>query len=370
MIRNTMTAAATALMAFGVAAPAFAESSVTHAELLARIEALETANASPNLGFNIGPNTTLDIYGFVRVEAFYDLDFEQPDLFVLSGLDTQTPTDGTFDTSVRVSRLGFRTTTETDIGPVGGQLEFDLFGSGGTAELRVRHANVTVGGFLVGQFWTNFMPLGEYPTTADFNGPVGITFARVPQVRYSGSAGDVNYSVSIEEAAWASRDPVLTAAASYSTDIFTARIAGLVGTVENGADDVDASGFTVSGEVTPWQGGTINATYTAGDGIGGLFIGSGNEIDTLGNANGVEGYTLGFQQGFGDFSVGFAYGFEEYDDPGAENLSELESLHVNAFYRPTDDISIGLEYITGDRTDGAGDVLSADRIGASFTYSF
>lgn len=370
MTTKTTTALVASLTALGLAAPAFAESSVTHADLLARIEALEAANASPNLGFNIGPNTTLDIYGFVRVEAFYDLDFEQPaDLFQVANLDTQTPTDGTFDTSVRVSRLGFRTTTETDIGAVGGQLEFDLFGGEGRSELRVRHANVTVGGFLVGQFWTNFMPIGEYPTTADFNGPVGITFARVPQVRYSGDAGDFNYSFSIEQAAWASRDPVLTAAASYSTDLFTARIAGIAGTVEDGANDVSVSGFVLSGEVAPWQGGTINASYTTGDGIGGLMIGSGDEI-VGGQANGVNGYTVGFQQALGDFSLGFAYGFEEYDNPGAENLSELESLHVNAFYRPTDQITIGLEYITGERTDGVGAVLEADRIGASFTYSF
>ena len=117
----------------------------------------------------------ITIYGFVRAEAFYDLDFDQGDISNTAGLDAAEETDGTFNTSVRVSRLGARATSQTDIGEIGGQLEYDLFGSNGTAELRLRHANVTVGGFLVGQFWTNFMPIGQYPTTADFNGPVGVT---------------------------------------------------------------------------------------------------------------------------------------------------------------------------------------------------
>lgn len=167
-------------------------------------------------GFNITPNTALTFYGFVRVESFYDFDFEQGDLSLISELDSLTPTDGTFDTSVRVSRLGFRLASETDIGTVNGQLEYDLFGSEGTSELRLRHANISLNNWLIGQTWTNFMPLAHYPTSVDFNGPVGVAFARVTQLRYTGNAGDLQYSFSLEQSPGASNDPVATAAAVYN----------------------------------------------------------------------------------------------------------------------------------------------------------
>ena len=317
-------------------------------------------------------STEIDVYGFVRAEAFYDLDFEQGDTSNIAGLDAAAETDGTFNTSVRVSRLGVRATSQTDIGVIGGQLEYDLFGSNGTAELRLRHANLTAGNFLIGQFWTNFMPIGQYPTTADFNGPVGVTFARVPQLRYSGGTGPVKYSASIEEAVWSSNDPALTAAIEYGSDLFTVRGAAIGGTILNGPEsEEDVFGVTLSASANPWQGGSLSAIYTAGEGIGDLLIGGGSGLTDDGQANEVEGYVVEIRQDIGEkFNVGIAYGFEEYDNPGAENLSELETLHVNAFYKPVDNLNLGIEYIVGERTDGSGATLEAERIGVSATFTF
>ena len=316
--------------------------------------------------------TDVTIYGFVRAEAFYDLDFDQGDISNTAGLDTAAETDGTFNTSVRVSRLGVRASSDTDIGTVSGQLEYDLFGSAGTAELRLRHANLSAGNFLVGQTWTNFMPIGQYPTTADFNGPVGVTFARVPQLRYSGGSGPVKYSASIEEAVWASDDPALTAAVEYGSDLFTVRGAVIGGTVLDALDsEEDVFGVTLSATANPWQGGTLSGIYTAGEGIGDLLIGGGSALAADGDANEVEGYVVQIRQDIGSkFNVGIAYGYEEYDNPGAENLSELETIHVNAFYKPVDNLNLGIEYIMGERTDGAGDTLEAERIGVSATFTF
>lgn len=155
----------------------------------------------------------VDIYGYVKLDLNYDLDFIQGDTTNARAIGIpDNATDGSFDTNVRQSRLGFR----ADIAGAQGQLEFDLFGSNGTAELRLRHANVRYNGWLFGQFWTNFMPIGQYPTTVDFNGPVGLTFARVPQVRYTYDSGPFHVSASIEENFAQSDDPLLTAAAQFS----------------------------------------------------------------------------------------------------------------------------------------------------------
>lgn len=343
------------------------------AELRARVAELE-ANAGRNadLNFEVGAATQLTIYGFVRAEAFYDFDFDQGDLSVTGALGDGAPeTDGAFNTSVRVSRLGFLSSTDTDIGTIGGQLEFDLFGSAGTAELRVRHANITIGGLLIGQFWTNFMPIGQYPTTADFNGPVGITFARVPQIRYTGTAGDLTYSVSIEESNGNSEDPTFTAAGLYSTELLDLRLAGYVGTQIEAGNEDDVFGVTLSAALRPWAGGALTGNFTTGEGLGHLLIGGGNDLDAAGNAVDVDALTLEYRQDVSDsVNVGIAYGFEDYDITDIDADQRLQSVHVNAFWNPTDRLRLGVEYIYGEREDGDGDEFDANRIGASATFTF
>lgn len=385
MKRNLLSCGAAAALIAGLASPVLADSSADKiAELTDRVADLEAQQASagdrPRLKFNVTSNTELEIYGFVRFEAFYDFDAAQGDLSrpVRAG-DPAFATDGEFETSVRVSRLGFRSNTATDIGNIGTQLEFDLFSGSDTTtspQLRLRHANVTIGdNWLLGQFWTNFMPLVHYPTTADFNGPVGITFARVPQIRYTHNAGNgFVFSGSIEEAAGGSSDPVLTAAALYTGDRFSARIAGLVGSVDVGADSFNTSGVTLSGTVNPWEGGQFSATYVTGEAIGNLLIGGGAQV-VGGQTNDATGFTLEYRHTLSDsLSVGIAYGNEDYDlattTASGVTFTELETVHVNAFWNPTDRLTIAGEYIHGERTDATGATFDADRIGASVTFNF
>jgi hypothetical protein len=50
---------------------------------------------------------------------------------------------------------------------------------------RLRHAYGSFGGLLVGQTWSTFMDVDNFPETVDYNGPVGATFIRQPQIRYA-----------------------------------------------------------------------------------------------------------------------------------------------------------------------------------------
>ncbi len=50
---------------------------------------------------------------------------------------------------------------------------------------RVRHAYGQFGGLLVGQTWSTFMDVDNFPETVDYNGPVGATFIRQPQIRFA-----------------------------------------------------------------------------------------------------------------------------------------------------------------------------------------
>ena len=348
---------------------AFAQDAQTQAELdalRARVEALETSSAGPANGdFRLG-NTSLDVYGYIKADFFYDFDFEQGDTAFVNVIgEPSTATSGTFGSTVRQSRIGLRTSTPSALGDIGGQLELDLFASDDAAELRLRHANITIGdNWLIGQYWTNFQPLDTYPTSVEFNGPVGIAFARQPQIRYTNSFGaNTEFSVSLEEnvSGSNSNDPVLTAAAEYNDGTYVARISGLYGKAEtsDGATEVDQWGVTLSGSVRPWEGGLFQVNYVTGQAIGPYLIGLGNAI-VNGQANDVDGYTIEFRQDLGEkWNVGIAYGKEDYDlatnsfsdGTGSLNFTELETIHVNAFYQATDNLTLSAEYIYGERND-------------------
>jgi len=243
---------------------AYAQDAQTQAELdalRARVEALESVGPGSTPGdFKIG-NTTLDVYGYIKADFFYDFDFELGDTAATSNIgEPSNATSGTFGSTIRQSRIGLATSTPSAIGEIGGQLELDLFASDDTAELRLRHANITIGdNWLIGQYWTNFQPLDTYPTTVEFDGPVGVPFARVPQVRYTNGFGldNTSFALSIEENVSGSNsdDPVFVASAEYNDGTYIARASALYGKAQSGDVEVDQTGFTLSGGIRPWQGG-------------------------------------------------------------------------------------------------------------------
>lgn len=361
-----------------------AEDAQTQAELdalRARVEALEADRAGPANGdFRIG-NTTLDVYGYVKADFFYDFEFDQGDTAFVNVIgEPSAATDGTFGATIRQSRIGLRTSTPSGIGEIGGQLELDLFASNGTAELRLRHANITIGDrWLIGQYWTNFQPLDTYPTSVEFNGPVGIAFARVPQVRYTANLGsNTVFSTSIEENVSGSNsdDPVLTAAAEYNNGTYIARASALYGNAQtsDGATEVDQWGVTLSGSIRPWAGGLFQVNYVHGQALGPYLIGLGDAI-VGGEANDVDGYTVEFRQDLSDkWNVGIAYGREDYDlatSTGTLAFTELETIHVNAFYKATDNLTLSAEYIYGERNDvNSGQDFDGNRIQVAAQLNF
>ncbi len=371
--------AASALCVTGTVAFAQDASQAELDALRARVEALEANKSGPANGdFRIG-NTTLDVYGYIKADFFYDFDFDQGDTAFVNVIgEPSAATDGTFGATIRQSRIGLRTSTPTSIGEIGGQLELDLFASGGAAELRLRHANITIGDhWLIGQYWTNFQPLDTYPTSVEFNGPVGIPFARVPQVRYTNTIGaNTTFAVSVEENVGGSNsdDPVLTGAVEYNDGKYIARASALYGKAESGSVEVDQTGFTLSGSIRPWQGGLFQVNYVTGEALGPYLIGLGDPI-VGGQANDVDGYTIEFRQDLSPkWNVGIAYGREDYDLPtstGDLAFTELETIHVNAFYKATDNLTLSAEYIYGERNDvNSGDTFDGSRVQVAAQLNF
>lgn len=140
--------------------------------------------------------TEVTVSGYVKADFFFDSDNDLGDTFVASSIPTSGETgDGHFRAHARQSRFRIRSSADLEGQTLQTHIEGDFFGGGGNESFsnstgfRLRHAYFTVGGWTIGQTWTNFMDFVAYPTTVDFFGPAGKSFARQVQVRYTLSNG-------------------------------------------------------------------------------------------------------------------------------------------------------------------------------------
>jgi hypothetical protein len=215
----------------------------------------------------------------------------------------------------RQSRLTLETRTPTNYGQMGTYIETDFFGTspgsaGGnnTSNLRLRQAYGTLGNWLFGQSWTNFMAVESQPETLDHDGPVGDIEARQAQVRYTyisgkwaiagalenpaGKVGQVTGTgdaavftpgspVSVGSGATRTgandvvdRMPDITASIHYTDDWGHMVAAGVIRyfAVDNGDDPGNSSGPTIQHSAdTLAGGGLVGATINWGQWIGGAF---------------------------------------------------------------------------------------------------
>jgi DcaP outer membrane protein len=143
-----------------------------------------------------GSNTSVTLGGYVKLDAV----FSNPsagvgtkgDLFLDPTAIPVGPTAGSNERNqvkfgARESRLFVKTNTPTSMGDLKTHVEFDFYGADGNESVsnshgfRLRHAYGTLGNFLAGQTWTNFMNPASLPDTLDFGGPVGQIFDRQAQ---------------------------------------------------------------------------------------------------------------------------------------------------------------------------------------------
>ena len=150
---------------------------------------------------------TMEIYGFIMMDAGYNFDQIHPDWFdvvrptKLPTFKNQYGTDGNFFFSVRQTRLGFKNYFETPLGELKTHFEFEMFGTGvdaGQTTMRLRHAYAELGKFGVGQYWSPFMDIDVFPNTVEYWGPTGMAFFRNIQVRYMPIQGDSRLTIALE----------------------------------------------------------------------------------------------------------------------------------------------------------------------------
>jgi len=150
---------------------------------------------------------SMDIYGFIMMDAGYNFGQIQPDWYdvirttKLASFENEYGSDGNVYFSVRQTRLGFKNYFETPLGELKTQFEFEMFGTGvdaGQTTIRLRHAYGELGKFGAGQYWSPFMDIDVFPNTVEYWGPPGMAFYRNVQFRYMPIQGDDRLTIALE----------------------------------------------------------------------------------------------------------------------------------------------------------------------------
>ncbi len=165
-----------------------------------------TLCSGPVLAADAG-GSTFDIYGFAMLDMGYETKQSDPNWFdaarptKLPAYDNQYGADGHWYSGVRQSRLGFKSSTPTDLGDLKTIFEFELYGVGvdaGQTTIRLRHAYGELGHFGAGQTWSPFMDIDVFPNSVEYWGPTGMAFYRNVQVRWMPIQGDTRLTIALE----------------------------------------------------------------------------------------------------------------------------------------------------------------------------
>ncbi|PAS92044.1 MAG: hypothetical protein CGU29_13225 [Candidatus Dactylopiibacterium carminicum] len=287
----------------------------------------------------------------------------------------------------RVSRIGFETTSATELGALNAKVEGDFYTNNG---FRIRHAYGQIGGLLVGQTWSTFMDLDSSPDTVDFNGPTGNTSLRQPQIRYTYGTDFGNFIGALETKSTGSdaddnlsRSLDLVARWDKAFNWGHVALRGL--TTENAVkgDSVSASkrgygvGLGGSYKITPATALLLSPTY--GKGMGRFFNESvGATVDGGKVYLPKEvGAVVSLQQQFSSKLRGtLAYGQQrtlgsDYVDHVSGTTNRLlRSGSVGLMWNPVKDVEFGGEFMLSHRRTIDGSSGTEPRLNLAATYSF
>lgn len=327
----------------------------------------------------------------------------------------------------RASRIGIEGATPSPFGQLSVKVEGDfnndprtgnsaVYGSIGNIytqqatnsyDFRLRHAYLTVGPWLFGQTWSTFMDIDNTPETVNFNGPIGSTFIRQPQIRFTYATPQYgNFIAAVEN----SVSYVLDSSGSATTDGFSKvpdfvvrwdkpfqwgsvslRAVSHEHRINDGAGisiSRRGTGLAASGQIKTVGDDFISWIVTGGTGIGRYFnYIEGAGYDALNDKIVMEktrGLVLGYQLKFSDsFRMNFVYGTQknsgnEYTDWAQLNgldsgqfgvNRKVSQFHIGGIWNPMKMVDLGLEYVWGKRETLAGEKGDMARINFMARYN-
>jgi hypothetical protein len=366
-----------------------------------------------------GTDTSLQIYGNVRVDATYDFGSRSNNIkendwasaVFAQPLETNSANPlrkEQFYATARASRLGIVTTTPSKLGDLEIKLEADFnapndymgeLGSNGT-QFRLRHAYGRWGNFLIGQTWSNFIDLRSYPETVDFNPTGDVTLIRQTQLRYTLPLGSSSLAFSVENPESLSSigalakdfDRIPDFVVNWSLNGKNAHVSARVVTMEYHNDFRSKRGYALALSGSAGLGpGTLVAGIQGGDGIGRYMFNSILQGATDTNTDLRLWRALGWHVAFtwpwssalrSNLIVSQTY-FDSDDISNAflrgrllgvaDELvpnKRIDQAGVNLMWSITKNVEAGIEYFWGRRTTFNDEEGIQHRINTMIQYNF
>lgn len=383
--------ATTACMLGAIALPAAADSHAMDKRMEAleqELSALKQQMASSSSA-KAGKSDALTFGGYIKVDARHvrgDLAYQD----YWRG-NAVAEVDGTKHTkfNVKETRLNAKYSKKG----VTAFVEMDLYGTGGNEVVsnsvgpRLRHAFIKHDGWLVGQFWSNFMPLKSLPESLDFGGPiVAEAFIRQPQIRYTHGNfavslenpetwgdGDVDTNTTAAGAAGADSDedtPDLTATYKFNGDWGEVQVGALARLVDPGEENELALAANLGARFNVGERDDIRVQINVGE--SGRYVGGGmfNDIvtdpdDGSRKLEETTAYMVAYRHFWSDDYRSTAY----YGAAESDVLDQKRShWGVNLIRQVTSNMSAGLEVGNYARDDSGSVDADSNYLQVSWKY--
>ena len=354
------------------------------------------ATANPVL--KTAKGAEFNLYGNVRADASYQVEGTSRDLpynhINAVALEGNSENSDRLRSTLAATRLGLDFKTQVSEQDVKGKIEVDFLGGSNFDNLRIRHAYLSYGNWLMGQTWSNFAVPDYMPETIDALAYVGGAVKRTPQVRHTTKFNpQTNLVIALEDPKDASitqRLPALTARLNHQfADNFNVSARAMGHEKRVNSDEEMAWGVGLGAKYDVVPGTTLKADYyhVKGDSSFVSFTNSGVVKQADGNLvqSEFDSITVGLTQQFNEKlrgTVGYGYMIFDEDQNYINALTnktaankELWQAWANVFYSPTKPLSFGLEYVYGEREDFAaapnGSKTGEDnRVNAVAIYNF
>jgi hypothetical protein len=367
------------------------------------------------------PKPTFDIYGFAMLDMGHNFTQIDPNWFDtlrltrLPKYKDQFGQDNNTFSGVRQSRLGFKSSTPTDLGELKTTFEFELFGTGvdeGQTTFRLRHAWGELGHFGAGQYWSPFTDPDAFPNSLEYWGPTGLAWYRNVQIRWTpisdahntfmvalerpGASGDGGvYADRIELQNIKPRFPIPDFSAAYKTTMGWGyfRVAGQLRYIK--WDDTLADNFDLSGNATGWgvnlssnvnvgKHDVLRLAFVTGAGIQnsmndspvdiGLKLQPGNTVTPVtGEAVPIQAVSLFLDHSWNERTT-TAIGYSMQDNHNTDGQAP-DAFHIghymlgNVLYSPVKNAMFGGEFQWGRRENNS-DGFHSDGVKVQFSFKY
>lgn len=343
---------------------------------------VQRSSASPSPILKTAKGAEFNLYGNVRLDASYqveggakDMPYNQINGVPLEGNNEQSDR---LRSTLSATRLGLDFKSPVGEQDIKGKIEVDFLGGANLDNLRIRHAYLNYGSWLIGQTWSNFAIPDYMPETIDALAFVGGAVKRTPQVRYTTKfSPQTNLVVAAEDpkdSSISQRLPALTARLNHQfADNLNVSVRAMGHEKRVNSEEEMAWGVGVGAKYEVVPGTTLKADYyhVKGDSSFVSFTNKGVVAQADGSLlqSEFDSIMVGITQKFSDKVHGtLGYGYMSFDkDPDyiaatADKSTINKNLWqawANLFYSPRKPLSFGLEYVYGER-EAFGPALDKD----------